>query len=426
MSNKTRKWRSAIAMVLVISMLFSIFPVAAFAEESIPEKDIKYVSLGDSMSNGYGLPGYKHNSGVETYADVAYPNLFANWLEGQDGIADVDHAQLAMSGIRVEDVHWLLELDYNDQDAIDLINDLVAINNVDREAWDQDEWNTKFSTGDYWTLNEICNHSRTKATYYVIHGGYYEGETYTGLMDSSDYPSTFVDGGTMGERIALIAKYYQDCVKDADIVSLAVANGNLGVFGFGRILEAIGFDEGQTYKNYNLEAALQECDPALQDEAQFLIDEMYTAIESATGIPVTGEDMMGKLADIAVYIGVSMTLNYAGTIDAILQMNPDAEIIMVPVMNTFGEESAEVDGITLGDLMDVVVTPMNAFLAALPTVMQEAGNDVYKNAIFYYAEPDFVECMVEVYGDDFYLPEDPKPYLVRLVHQRLILQIYHG
>ena len=33
MSNKTRKWRSAIAMVLVISMLFSIFPTAAFAQE---------------------------------------------------------------------------------------------------------------------------------------------------------------------------------------------------------------------------------------------------------------------------------------------------------------------------------------------------------------------------------------------------------
>ncbi|MBQ3205213.1 MAG: Ig-like domain-containing protein, partial [Peptococcaceae bacterium] len=409
MNNKTRKWRSAIAMVLVISMLFSIFPTAAFAEE--PETEIKYVSLGDSMSNGYGLDGYKHNSGVETYADVAYPNLFANWLEGQDGIADVDHAQLAMSGIRVEDVHWLLELDYNDQDAIDLINDLVAINNVDREAWDQDEWNTKFSTGDYWTLNEICNHSRTNATFAHIAGVAYETDvcpTHEALIQLEDYPETVEPDGTytMGEKVAVIAKYYQDHVKDADIVSLAVANGNLGVFGFGRILEAIGFDDGETYKNYDLEAALRECDPALQDEAQGLINEMYATIESATGIPVTGEDMMGKLADIAVYIGVSMTLNYAGTIDAVLQMNPDAEIIMVPVMNTFGEESVEVDGITLGDLMDVVVTPMNAFLAALPTVMQEAGNDVYKNAIFYYAEPEFVECMVEKYGYDFYYVDE--------------------
>ena len=55
MSNKTRKWRSAIAMVLVICMLFSIFPTAAFAEDATP---IKYVSLGASNTNGYGLRGY--------------------------------------------------------------------------------------------------------------------------------------------------------------------------------------------------------------------------------------------------------------------------------------------------------------------------------------------------------------------------------
>ena len=65
MSNKTRKWRSAIAMVLVICMLFSIFPVAAFADttsggvEVTPSVDydincdgtVNYVALGDSMTN---------------------------------------------------------------------------------------------------------------------------------------------------------------------------------------------------------------------------------------------------------------------------------------------------------------------------------------------------------------------------------------
>ena len=40
MSNKARIWRSVIAMVLVVSMLFSIFPTAAFASTG-DDKTIK-------------------------------------------------------------------------------------------------------------------------------------------------------------------------------------------------------------------------------------------------------------------------------------------------------------------------------------------------------------------------------------------------
>ncbi|MBQ2994071.1 MAG: hypothetical protein IJD56_01090, partial [Peptococcaceae bacterium] len=80
MSNKTRKWRSAIAMVLVISMLFSIFPVAAFAEDNMnsePKEYIKYVSLGDSMTNGYGLEGYEYEyHGNDKTAECAEESIF--------------------------------------------------------------------------------------------------------------------------------------------------------------------------------------------------------------------------------------------------------------------------------------------------------------------------------------------------------------
>ena len=125
MERISKMWRSGLAMLLALCLLISACPIAAFATES--DEVINYVSLGDSMTNGYGLDGYVHNSGVADYGNGAYPNQFAAWLKDLPGVENVNHAQLAMSGIRTEDIHWLLELDYNDQEVIDVINELLIL-----------------------------------------------------------------------------------------------------------------------------------------------------------------------------------------------------------------------------------------------------------------------------------------------------------
>ena len=224
--------RRILSMLLVLTMLLSLVPTAVFAVQGEEKTEINYVSLGDSMTNGYGLPGYDHDSGVEDYADTAYPNQFAEVL-GEN----VNHAQLAMSGIRTEDIHWLLELDYNDAEAIALIDKAIA----NRENWStmKAEWNAKFGCGDFWTVREICNHSRTDNTFNHIVGACCGGSKKTA------FPSTVVEDGDYirAEKVAVIAKYYQEKVAAADVISLSVGNGNIGVFGFGRILEVIGFNE---------------------------------------------------------------------------------------------------------------------------------------------------------------------------------------
>jgi hypothetical protein len=87
------------------------------------KKDLVYVSIGDSMTNGYGIDGYSGDNGILNYGTNTYANKFAAWLAGYEGeIKDdqviftgkngvVDHRQLAMSGMRPEDIRWLLELD---------------------------------------------------------------------------------------------------------------------------------------------------------------------------------------------------------------------------------------------------------------------------------------------------------------------------
>ena len=119
-------------------MLFSMsaFTISAVAEgvdvnagQTGEEKTLVYASIGDSMTNGYGLDGYDGESGIMNYGRNVYSNQFAAYLAGYKGeIADdqtvftgvsdtgesvtVDHRQLAMSGMRAEDLAWLLQLDY--------------------------------------------------------------------------------------------------------------------------------------------------------------------------------------------------------------------------------------------------------------------------------------------------------------------------
>ena len=47
----------------------------------------------------------------------------------------------------------------------------------------------------------------------------------------------------MTGEAGFVAEYYQNAVKDADIISLGMGNGNFGVFALGRLMEAIGFGE---------------------------------------------------------------------------------------------------------------------------------------------------------------------------------------
>jgi hypothetical protein len=76
------KLRSCVAMILTICMVVGVFPVTAFAAN----ENINYVSIDDSMANGYGLTGYHQDSkdrglydfmtGNGMYGQRAYPLQF--------------------------------------------------------------------------------------------------------------------------------------------------------------------------------------------------------------------------------------------------------------------------------------------------------------------------------------------------------------
>lgn len=386
-----KTFRAALSLLLVFSLLLGVSAnglvvLAEGNDEASQKGTLNYVSLGDSMTNGYGLEGYNGNTGVEDYGEKSYANQFAEWLKTSGRATEVNHAQLAMSAMRAEDLHWLLEVDCDDPAVEAVINELAA------SGWNEDLWYSVFTNGDYWTWEELVNDYRLDVAAYCIEGKD-NGEKFSDRDAYDEY--------TDMEALHIVAEYYQTSVKEADIISLGMGNGNFGVFMFGRITDAIGFtgtpDETLVY---NIENALRECDE--ETKAQILsLKAEAEAILAENGIYANdGDDSvystMEALYNSFMYAVVSYALNYAGSVEAILQLNPDAEIIQVALMNTMvGEDGAE-EG-TAGYLMGLLFTPLNTYLAALPTVMQAAGNSVYADATFYWAEADYVHCIVDTY-----------------------------
>ena len=112
MERISKMWRSALAMALAICMVLSFCPVAAFAAE----EKINYVSIGDSMANGYGFDEYEQTSndrnvydfktGKGMYGVGAYPIQFENYLKSLG--YNVNHTKLATSAMLAEDLLYLL------------------------------------------------------------------------------------------------------------------------------------------------------------------------------------------------------------------------------------------------------------------------------------------------------------------------------
>ena len=112
--------RTGISLLLVLCMVLSLCPLTAFAKEDKRPK-LNLVSLGDSMTNGYGhdkyyegsAPGTPVNGFRQNDVTTTYPYYLKEWLSST---YDVDWQALAVSCMRTEDVNFLLRYHTNDDD----------------------------------------------------------------------------------------------------------------------------------------------------------------------------------------------------------------------------------------------------------------------------------------------------------------------
>lgn len=347
MSRRRHGMRRKFVAVLTAFALTLSMAAPAFA---YPAKDgdgvINYVSLGDSMTNGYCFTGYDQGNisaddfknGNNVYGEDAYPNQFESWLVEQG--YSVNHSKLAVSAMRAEDLNYLL-----------------GGREMPTDGW---------------------------------------------FSQVEDY------SGTDGDALKGI---YQNAVAEADVITMGIGNASFGAYTVQYFTRMLGVMGGSLdpEERVDLEKALEVLEP----EQKAVITDAYNAM-MAEAQKYTPEQLgpidVQELVDLMAYVGAGFILNYEGSLEQIVALNPDVEIVLVGLMNTtYGMEvtGEGFDPVPVGDIVGVLFDALNAYIAGLPTAMQAAGE--WEDATFYYAEQTEPEFIVQVF-DDLYDEGWPADY----------------
>ena len=306
-----------LSVVMALTLMLGVCAPAILAatEETEGKKEINYVSIGDSMANGYCFEGYKQTSndrnkydfltGKGMYGVDAYPLQFEEYLEGKG--YTVNHTKLATSAMLTEDFLYLLG---------------------GREYFD-DGW-----------------------------GGY------------RDYIGTYTDEE--------IIPYIRNAVIEADIITLGLGNASFGAYLLNQVTSALGVMGGSLDEEdrVTLEDALaivedEELKATVLEAYDMLIEKIEPYYDT---LPETWETQAA--VDIIIYTVASFLVNYEKVIDKILELNPDVEIILVGLMNTTYGMTVTGEGfddVPVGDIMDDMFGILNAYIAGVPAAKQLTG-----------------------------------------------------
>ncbi|MBQ2989619.1 MAG: hypothetical protein IJD59_11000 [Clostridia bacterium] len=338
----------ALSVFMSLIMLFSLVAPAVSAavvddhNHGTEKPNLNYVSLGDSMSNGYGLDGYAQDKYFDIFADEeighygegAYTLQFEKYLAE---IYNVNHSKLATSAM--------------------LSRDLL----------------------------------------FLVGGGKYVEDNYYGFMDYLGVHHNDVDDAFL-ERLQAL---YIEKITEADVITMGLGNAEFGAYIMHRLMDCIGFNypnaSFETVAPYvQLEALMETCDPELVEKAIEVRDMILAELPQ---IGDFSDEQVETIANLFVYTILDFCNNYTKILDRIVELNPDVEIVVIGLMNTVNgmqfkfDENTTVDfGEYMGYFLDVV----NAHLTTYATV-QVFGNEAYKDATIYFAEESDVEVIVETF-----------------------------
>ena len=327
---------------MVLAILFSVSATTISAAatgaktttttETTDEKI--YVSLGDSMTNGYGLPGYEEwNDSTQDFDNyfgflVNTPDAYPNQVAENYGWTLI---QLATSGLRADDIYYLLN--YGTENAVE---------------WD-----------DY-------------------------GKLY--MVDKFD--NTF--SGTDEEVIAQAAAAYQEAIKKADVISVNVGSNNFATLMHLRMSYLLALVTGNTamFGGYNGEFDFNELVGDLKPEDKAEIAKLYEDVKAKlfayaaeAGVPtefvlneendVTLGYVLEDLAKSAAYTTAGFALGFSGIMETINRENYEAEVIVVELTNWFAGRAFDIPvgddvlTINVGDMFDELYEYANDYMAAV-------------------------------------------------------------
>ena len=178
----------------------------------------------------------------------------------------------------------------------------------------------------------------------------------------------------------------RDDVANADIISLGIGNDDIYTHMLGAIMEAVGVSGSADLRDYDIEKSISELNPTLQTAVLKLYENIKSRLAALGEVPA-------EIADTVLCAAVSFAINYAFSVQAIIELNADAEIILVGIMNPVEIEGA-IRGVSLDKIMEKAVEALNLYLAGVPAIMEATGSE----AAVYFAELPKVESIADTYG----------------------------
>ncbi|MBQ8322180.1 MAG: hypothetical protein IJX92_07430, partial [Clostridia bacterium] len=423
------------AMVLAFLMIFSVFAPTVMAAENLPrqseeessKKKITYVSLGDSMTNGYGLDGYEFKyywdgskmvectekecnhthaiwgdaNGFRQIAWDAYPNLFAEWLKTNGN--EVTHDQLAMAGMTSDMMRWILEFPINPEDP----NHDLAMEIITMEEWSFVECDDETHTG---CSDCLMSNGKSVVENWRSIWDFGDFHTFDQGPDSARMEKSFPDWlapgwnslGASNDAVAEYIKLYQDSVKNADIISLCIGNGDFGNHMLNRIMWLLVGATDHELK-YNMDYAIG----SLTEDQQAFILNLQENLKDLIIVPDVPKENSDRVIECMLYTTMSYIVNFDGIMAQINKMNPNAEIVLLGMVESMKGVTIRLeDGsfLPLGDIMDECIKLGNMYLAGRVLELQE--NEIVTNPVYFAEANEDVDMIYETYSTEVYRPEN--------------------
>lgn len=378
-----KSWKKSIkigvSLLLVLCTVFGNLTVAFAAGD---KGTIKYVSLGDSMTNGYAMSsGYTNdNQGFQNTAADIYPTQFKDYLE-QKGYT-VDFYQYAMSAFRAEELRFLLNQpeNWNQMPLAGRWRDV------------QETWESVFDFGDGWTYTQFTGYNKR---FPKIFGD-------PNCLASYDLVNWVLTGTENA------VSTYNAAVKDADLISMAYGNAGMGAFCMQYLLDALdNISDIPNLKNeLKLDRQIAQLDPELAEKVTSLQSDVEAKLKSVLSqyLDEATADYINYLIYVITYALVSHAVNYTGALGDIARVNEkdNLEIISFPIINAFnGVELYINDSVTipLEEVYGLLLKPVNDYMEKLPTMLKLKNPALFEGITFYFAEVGTIDSVSNHYDD---------------------------
>ncbi len=293
-----------------------------------------YVALGASNTAGYGLHGYNYDHVYEYPFEKSSGNRYGYKMNPEDSypvlirdelnkIYDTNLEVIAASSMRAEEVHVLLDDEYN---------------------------------GDKYTDNWFFDMNGDGSSFFW---SYYPGVYEYQRFAEAGVPGYNADPGytpTPKEAFDALRRATKESVAKADLITVDAGMNNFGTYMFN--LVATGWFSND----------IGEINPELATYYNGARDYAMDIIKQYVGDGMP-ESMLQNFADTLAYAAVGYCHNIDAVMKHIFELNPDAAVVLISAQSMLHGLNIVMPGfdavIPFGDIFDVIVEAANFYTAVL-------------------------------------------------------------